>query len=167
MALEKLGPYRLERVLGQGGMGVVYAGVDERTGTRAAVKVLLGNLDDRPNLRLRFEAEIESLKRLRHANIVQLYAYGEEEGRLFYSMELVDGRSLQDELKSGRIFSVPETLRLGFQIAIGLKLAHDSGIIHRDIKPANLLLTRDGLVKLTDFGIAQLVGGSQVTADGG
>jgi serine/threonine protein kinase len=167
MALQKLGPYRLERVLGQGGMGIVYAGVDERTGTRAAVKVLLGNLDDRPNLRLRFEAEIESLKRLRHANIVQLYAYGEEEGRLFYAMEMVDGRSLQDELKSGRIFSVPETLRIGLQIAIGLKLAHDSGIIHRDIKPANLLITRQGLVKLTDFGIAKLFGGSQVTADGG
>ncbi|MFM7074391.1 MAG: protein kinase domain-containing protein [Planctomycetota bacterium] len=167
MALQKLGPYRLERVLGQGGMGIVYAGVDERTGTRAAVKVLLGNLDDRPNLRLRFEAEIESLKRLRHANIVQLYAYGEEEGRLFYAMEMVDGRSLQDELKSGRIFSVPETLRIGLQIAIGLKLAHDSGIIHRDIKPANLLITREGLVKLTDFGIAKLFGASQVTADGG
>ncbi len=167
MAAEKLGPYRLERVLGKGGMGIVYAGVDERTGTRAAVKVLLGNLDDRPNLRVRFEAEIESLKRLRHANIVQLYAYGEEDGQLFYSMELVDGRSLQDELKAGRIFSVPETLRIGLQIAIGLKLAHDSGIIHRDIKPANLLITREGVVKLTDFGIAKLFGGSQVTADGG
>jgi serine/threonine protein kinase len=167
MALEQLGPYRLERVLGQGGMGTVYAGVDQRNGQKAAIKVLSTLLGDRPSLRARFEAEIESLKRLRHPHIVQLMGYGEQEGHLFYAMELVDGRSLQDELKEGRPFAVSEVVRFGIEVAAALKLAHDTGIIHRDIKPANLMLTRDGHVKLTDFGIAKLFGNSQLTADGG
>ncbi|MFO0904540.1 MAG: protein kinase [Pirellulales bacterium] len=167
MALEKLGPYRIERVLGQGGMGTVYAAIDERNGQQAAIKVLSTLLGDRPNLRARFESEIDTLKRLRHAHIVQLLGYGEQDGHLFYAMELVDGRSLQDELKEGRTFQIAEVIRFGIEIAAALKLAHDSGIIHRDIKPANLMLTRDGQVKLTDFGIAKLFGASQLTADGG
>ncbi|MFO0869823.1 MAG: serine/threonine-protein kinase [Pirellulales bacterium] len=167
MALEQLGPYRLERVLGQGGMGTVYAGTDQRNGQQAAVKVLSTVLGDRPALRARFESEIETLKQLRHPHIVQMLGYGEQEGHLFYAMELVDGRSLQDELKEGRPFSILEVIRFGVEIAAALKLAHDSGIIHRDIKPANLMLTRDGHVKLTDFGIAKQFGASQLTADGG
>src|SRR5687768_14898080 len=102
MPLTQLGPYKIERMLGRGGMGAVYAGVNEETGDRAAVKVLSPVLADDPGFRERFKAEIETLKKLRHPNIVQLYGYGEHDGHLFYSMELVEGHNLQDELQSGR-----------------------------------------------------------------
>lgn len=167
MALTKLGPYRLEKVLGIGGMGKVYAGVNEQTGERAAVKLLAPHLADDPNFRERFKSEIETLKKLRHPNIVQLHGFGEEEGYLFYVMELVEGRSLQDELASGMRFGWREAARIGIQITRALKHAHDRGIIHRDLKPANLLIDKVDVVKLTDFGIAKLFGSSSVTVEGG
>lgn len=167
MSIQKLGPYRIERLLGQGGMGSVYAATNEKTGQPAAVKVLSTMLAAKSGFRARFESEIETLRRVKHANIVQLLGYGEQDGHLFYAMELIDGRSLQDELKAGRQFTVAEVIHYGVEIASALKLAHDSGVIHRDIKPANLMLTRDNHVKLTDFGIAKLFGGTHLTADGG
>ena len=167
MPLEKLGPYRLDRVLGRGGMGSVYAGVNEETGERAAIKVLAAHLVDDANFVERFKIEVETLKKLLHPNIVQLFAYGEEDGNLFYVMELVEGRSLQDELQAGRRFTWREVARIGIDIAKALKHSHDRGIIHRDLKPANLLIDAQEHVKLTDFGIAKLYGGHQITADGG
>jgi serine/threonine-protein kinase len=117
--------------------------------------------------RERFEAEIESLKTLRHDGIVRLYGYGEQDGVLFYSMELVEGTSLEEELKAGRRFSWREVSNIAIQIALALKHAHDHGIIHRDIKPANILLSADDRVKLADFGIARLFGATQLTTAGG
>src|SRR4029079_3925872 len=104
---------------------------------------------------------------LLHPNIVQLHGFGEEEGHLYYVMELVEGRSLQDELVAGRRFSWREVTRMGVAIAEALKHAHDRGIIHRDLKPANLLIDPQDHIKLTDFGIAKLYGGSSVRAEGG
>ncbi len=167
MALEKLGPYRLEKLLGRGGMGAVYVARHESTGDRAAVKLLSGHLADDPTFRERFHQEIETLKRLLHPNIVQLHGYGEEDGQLYYVMELVEGRSLQDELLAGRRFEWREVTRLGIAIAHALKHAHDRGIIHRDLKPANLLIDAQEHIKLADFGIAKLYGGANVTAEGG
>lgn len=167
MPLQKLGPYRLDRVLGRGGMGSVYAGLNEQTGERAAIKVLAAHLSDDTSFVERFKVEVETLKKLLHPNIVQLFAYGEEDGNLFYVMELVEGRSLQDELQAGRRFSWREVARIGIDIAKALKHAHDRGIIHRDLKPANLMIDSQDHVKLTDFGIAKLYGGTQITADGG
>lgn len=167
MPLERLGPYKLEKLLGRGGMGAVYVGLNEQTGERVAVKVLSGHLADDSSFRERFKQEIETLKRLLHPNIVQLYGFGEEDGHLFYSMELVEGRSLQDEISAGRRFSWREVVRIGVGVAQALKHAHDRGIIHRDLKPANLMLDTQDHVKLTDFGIAKLYGGTNVTAEGG
>ncbi|MBC7855126.1 MAG: serine/threonine protein kinase [Pirellulaceae bacterium] len=167
MPLQKLGPYRLDRVLGRGGMGSVYVGVNGETGERAAIKVLAPHLVDDANFVERFKIEVETLKKLLHPNIVQLFAYGEEDGNLFYVMELVEGRSLQDELQAGRRFTWREVARIGIDIAKALKHAHDRGIIHRDLKPANLLMDDQEHVKLADFGIAKLYGGTQITADGG
>jgi eukaryotic-like serine/threonine-protein kinase len=167
MPLEKLGPYKLERILGRGGMGAVYVGLHEETGERAAVKVLSGHLADDEAFRERFKIEVETLKRLSHPNIVQLSGYGEDDGHLFYVMELVKGKSLHDELAAGRRFTWREVTRIGIAIAQALKHAHDRGIIHRDLKPANLLIDEQEHVKLTDFGIAKLYGGTSVTADGG
>lgn len=167
MPLEQLGPYKIEKMLGRGGMGAVYAGVEEGTGQRAAIKVLSPVLADDPGFRERFKAEIETLKALRHPNIVQLFGYGEHDGHLFYAMELVEGRNLQDEMQSGRKFDWREVCRIGIEICQGLKHAHDVGVIHRDLKPANLLIAKDGTIKLTDFGIAKLYGVNHLTSDGG
>ena len=160
---EQLGPFRIERVLGRGGMGAVYEGVHVETAEVAAVKVLLSTLEDDDELRSRFEAEIDTLKRLRHPNIVRLYGFGEEQGMLYYVMELVDGPSLQQELKKHRLFDWSEVAKVGLEMCSALKHAHDRGITHRDIKPANILLEQQGTSKLSDYGIAQLFGGSHLT----
>ena len=164
--LEKLGPYRIERLLGRGGMGTVYAGVHEVTGERAAIKALSQVLADDGNFRGRFLAEIETLKQLKHPNIVQLLGDGEHDGHLFYVMELVEGQTLQEELHAGHRFDWREATRIAIEVCQALKHAHDHGIIHRDLKPANLLRGADGVIKLSDFGIAKLFGATHLTADG-
>src|ERR1044072_5590020 len=101
MHLTRLGPYEINKPLGKGGMGSVYAATDVNTGQRVEIKALTSQLAMAEGLRERFEAEIESLKALKHDGIVRLYGYGEQDGVLFYSMELVEGISLEDELKAG------------------------------------------------------------------
>jgi serine/threonine-protein kinase len=163
---DQLGPYRIEKQIGRGGMGSVYAGVNEETGERAAIKVLSPAFADDPGFRSRFLTEIETLKQLRHKNIVRLRGDGEQDGQLFYVMELVEGRSLQEELQAGHKYDWKETAEIAIQICQALKHAHDNGVIHRDLKPANLLRSPEDLIKLTDFGIAKLFGGMQLTAAG-
>ena len=165
--LQRLGPYLVQQPLGSGGMGTVFLGIDETTGERAAVKVLSPALGADANFRERFGTEIETLKKLTHPNIVQLLGFGEQDGQLFYAMEMVDGLSLQQELQAGRRFEWREVARIGVQICQALKHAHDRGVIHRDLKPANLLHTPDDQIKLADFGIAKLYGMSQLTVAGG
>ena len=113
MPLERLGPYKLARMLGRGGMGAVYAASIETTGEKAAIKLLSAHLADDNAFRQRFTQEVETLKRLLHPHIVQLYGYGEEDGHLYYAMELVEGRTLQDEITTGRRFSWREVVRIG------------------------------------------------------
>jgi serine/threonine-protein kinase len=167
MQITQLGPYRIDKPLGKGGMGSVYAATDAQTGQRVAIKALTPHLATAEGFRERFEAEIESLKTLRHDGIVRLYGYGEQDGVLFYSMELVDGVSLEDELKAGRRFNWREVTNIAIQLALSLKHAHDHGIVHRDIKPANILLYGEDKVKLADFGIARLFGATSLTTAGG
>jgi len=171
MKLEQLGPYRIGKQIGKGGMGAVYEAVCDDTGpdagTRVAMKVLAPQLAMADGFRERFEAEIESLKKLKHAGIVRLYGYGEQDGLLFYSMELVEGPSLEEELHRGRRFEWRETLQIGIQICRALKHAHDHGVVHRDIKPANVMLAAGNHVKIADFGIARLFGSTQLTTAGG
>jgi serine/threonine-protein kinase len=152
--------------LGRGGMGTVYAGVHCTTGQRAAIKLLAEAFAEDERFRERFMAEVETLKKLRHENIVTLLGYGEEEGRLFFVMELVDGPTLEAELRAGRRFTWREAAGIGVQVCAALKHAHDSGVIHRDLKPGNLMLDRDGKVKLADFGIAKLFGTTGLTLAG-
>jgi serine/threonine-protein kinase len=167
MQIEQLGPYRIGRKIGKGGMGSVYEAEDEKTGQRVAVKALTPQLAMAEGFRERFQAEIESLKKLQHEGIVRLLGFGEDDGILFYSMELVEGPSLEQEISAGRRFDWNETLSIAVQVCRALKHAHDHGIVHRDIKPANLLLTPDGRVKIADFGIARLFGATQLTTAGG
>jgi serine/threonine-protein kinase len=190
MQLKHLGPYNIDKPLGKGGMGSVYAATDTQTGQRVAIKALTPHLAMAEGFRERFEAEIESLKTLRHEGIVRLYGYGEQDGVLFYSMELVEGISLEDELRAGRRFNWRDVTSIAIQLSLALKHAHDHGIVHRDIKPANILLynnvgqaapdavahqgtcqaqpdLREERVKLADFGIARLFGTTQLTTAGG
>lgn len=168
LQLTQLGPYRIGKTIGKGGMGSVYEAFDSQTGQRVAIKALSPHLAQVEGFRERFEAEIESLKTLRHEGIVRLYGYGEQDGILFYSMEIIDGLSLEDELKAGRRFVWREVTDIAIQLCMALKHAHDHGIIHRDIKPANILFADDRHVKLADFGIARLFGNtSSLTAAGG
>ena len=128
-----------------------------------AVKLLSPALATDATFRERFSSEIESLKKLRHPNIVQLYGYGEQDGQLYYSMELIEGSNLQEELRRGRRFTWRDVTQIAIDVCAALKHAHDHGVIHRDLKPANLLYTQDDRVKLLDFGIAKLFGNTGVT----
>jgi serine/threonine-protein kinase len=167
MKLEQLGPYKIVKKLGRGGMGTVYEAVNVQTNDPAAVKLLNPHLADEEGFRERFGTEIETLKKLKHPNIVRLFGHGIQDGHPYYAMELVRGTNLEDELQAGRRFDWRETTRAGIKLSKALKHAHDHGVIHRDLKPANLLLTPEGDIKLTDFGIARLFGNMRLTADGG
>lgn len=166
----QLGPYKIRSRLGRGGMGAVYEAEESGTGRLVAVKTLAAHLGDDTGLRRRFTAEIETLKALRHPGIVQLLAFGEEDGVPYFAMELVPGKSLEQELRSGRLFNWRETVALALEVVRALKSAHDHGVVHRDLKPANLLLVdtpTDGItVKLADFGIARLFGDASQTLAG-
>lgn len=170
MALEKIGPYQFQGILGRGGMGTVYRGVHEDTGEVHAVKVLAPTYAHDAHFRGRFESEIKALIKLDHPNIVRLISYGQEDAMLFFSMELVEGNSLFQMQNKGHRFDWRETLEIAKDVSKGLRHAHHRGIIHRDLKPGNLLMTvsRDddsGYVKLTDFGIAKRFGSSQNTGE--
>jgi serine/threonine protein kinase len=166
MQIERLGPYQIVCKLGRGGMGTVYEVVNQETGEPAAVKLLSAALAEEEGFRGRFETEIETLRKLNHPNIVKLFGFGEENARLFYAMELVDGNSLEEELGRGRRFDWREVVRIVIEICRALRHAHDRGVIHRDIKPGNLLLASNGQIKLSDFGIARLFGNTRLTSAG-
>lgn len=166
MNFEYLGPYRVEKIIGQGGMGTVYRGTHSKTNELVALKVLATSLADQERFRRRFAAEVETLKRLKHPNIVQLIGYGEEQGHLFYSMEYVAGSSLSDTIRAAKRLPWNRAIEIAIETVSALRHAHDLGIIHRDLKPANVMLNQAGQVKLTDFGIAKLFGSTDITAAG-
>lgn len=163
----QLGPYQIGEQLGRGGMGCVYRATHHETGEQVAIKALAAHLAGSEGFRDRFQSEIESLRKLKHRGIVGLLGHGEQDGTLFYAMELVDGPSLEQELRNGRRFTWRETAQIAIQVSRALKHAHDHGVVHRDIKPANLLLTPEGDVKIADFGIARLFGSTGTTIAGG
>ena len=163
---EFLGPYRLGEPLGRGGMGSVYRGTHATSGDEVAVKLISQNVADEPRFRRRFADEVETLKRLRHNGIVRLIGYGEEDGQLFYSMELVEGESLQQQIRREKKIAWNRAIDIAIEVCGALKHAHDIGVIHRDLKPANLVITTNGSVKLVDFGIAKIFGNSEQTLAG-
>lgn len=162
---EYLGPYKIGKIIGRGGMGSVYEATHAQSGEEVAVKLIAQHVADDMRFRRRFDAEIETLRRLRHPGIVRLIGYGEEEGRLFYAMELVHGETLQQRIRELKRLGWLPAVDVAIQVTAALKHAHDIGVVHRDLKPANLLLTEDNQVKLVDFGIAKLFGyGDQTLA---
>lgn len=162
----RLGRWVLDQELGRGGMGQVYLAHDAATGERAAVKVLAPDLAPDPGSAQRFQREIDVLGQLEHPNIVRFYEAGSQDGKSFYAMEYVEGKTYDDLLIDQGQLPWADVLDLALQICPALKHAHDRGIVHRDLKPSNLLRQADGLVKLTDFGIAQVFAGTHLTATG-
>ncbi len=162
---EKLGPYLIKEQIGRGGMGNVYSAHHEETEELVAVKVLSSAFASDQSFRDRFQQEIETLQQLQHKGIVQIIGFGQEDGTLFYAMELVQGRTLFEVLKENGPLSWREVTRITIEICYALKHAHDRGVIHRDLKPSNLFMSDEDEVKLVDFGIAKLFGASQLTAD--
>jgi eukaryotic-like serine/threonine-protein kinase len=152
----KLGPYEILSPIGAGGMGEVHRGRDTRLGREVALKVLPEALaQDRERLS-RFEQEARAASALNHPNIVTIHEIGREGETAYIAMELVDGRTLRELAASGPL-PVKRILGIGSQIAEGLAKAHGAGIVHRDLKPENVMVSKDGFVKILDFGLAKLV----------
>jgi predicted Ser/Thr protein kinase len=163
----RIGPYLVERELGSGGMGTVFLAKHAETGRVAAVKVLPASLSREPGFVARFTREIDALKSVASPQIVELYESGVDGETYFYAMEYVEGETLTARLERDTRLSWREVIDIGVQVCRALKSAHNAGVIHRDLKPSNLLLTPDGQVKLTDFGVAQIFAGGKLTATGG
>ena len=151
----RLGPYEIVSPLGAGGMGEVYRARDSRLKREVAIKVLPQAFSlDADRLR-RFEQEALATAALNHPNILAVFDIGTHEGSPYVVSELLEGETLRDRLRGGSI-AVRKTLDYALQIAHGLAAAHEKGIVHRDLKPENLFLTKDGRVKILDFGLAKL-----------
>ena len=149
-----LGAYEILGPLGAGGMGEVYRAHDKRLKRDIAIKVLPEKVASSPELRARFEREATTLAALNHPNIVIVHTIEEVEGTRFITMELVDGQSLNESITSDGL-PAARVVELGIAMADALAAAHEKGVVHRDLKPANVMLTRDGRVKVVDFGIAR------------
>ncbi len=151
----RIGPYEVLSPLGAGGMGEVYRARDHRLGRDVAIKVLPGALADVPQRVARFEREARSASALNHPNIVTIYEIGSGGSVPYIAMELVPGESLRSSLLDGPM-PVRRLLDIAIQLAEGLAKAHASGIVHRDLKPENVMVTKEGHVKILDFGLAKL-----------
>jgi serine/threonine-protein kinase len=160
-----LGPYKILAPLGAGGMGEVYLAHDPRLDRNVALKCLASHFGVDEESRARFAREIRIIARLDHPNIVTLHEAGEFEGRPYLVMQFVDGPSLA-KFSRGRRLTIETVLDLGVQLCSGLQAAHDQGVIHRDVKPSNILLDSQLRARLVDFGLARLVGGTNVTTTG-
>ncbi|HKI19524.1 MAG TPA: serine/threonine-protein kinase [Isosphaeraceae bacterium] len=156
-AIGPIGPYRIERRIGRGGMGVVFQAFDSALVRPVAIKFLTPRLAASPLARARFSREGQAAAAIKHPNVVTIHVIGEHEGLPYLVMEYVKGITLADRLEREGILERKSILRIGLQVARGLAAAHEQGLVHRDIKPANILL--DGgidQVKITDFGLASI-----------
>jgi eukaryotic-like serine/threonine-protein kinase len=152
---ELIGHYRIESLIGIGGMGEVYLVRDERLGRKAALKLLPDSLTTDETQLSRFKNEARSASALNHPNILTVYEIGTEENRQFIATEFIEGITLRASLEGGRM-NPHAALDIAVQVASALAAAHETGVVHRDIKPENIMLRPDGYVKVLDFGIAKL-----------
>ena len=155
------GRYRLDRIIGQGGMGLVYAGTHSYTGQKVAIKVLLPRLVESPSILKRFFQEAKAAASLDHPNVVNVFDSGEDDsGDAYIAMELLEGESLAARLDRG-LLDAGEALDMVLPIMDALRVAHEQGIVHRDVKPENVFLQEvEGgapVPKLLDFGVAKLL----------
>ena len=163
--LKSLGHYRIEKQIGHGGMGYVFKAVDVRKAETVAIKVMSPDFLMNESMVERFKREASLLVKLQHPNIVKLIDVSMEGEFRYYVMELVSGRSIAEEIKKGPL-PMNEIAGIAWQASDALGTAHEAGIIHRDIKPANIMRDKAGTIKLTDFGIARVIGLSGGTTAG-
>jgi serine/threonine protein kinase len=156
------GRYRLHELLGRGGMSEVWRAEDLELGRDVAIKLLAADAD-----RARFDREARAVASLAHPNVMQLYDYGESEGRPYMVLEYVPGGTLEDRLRDGGHLPDDETYEIAVGIASGLAHAHARGVVHRDLKPANVLFDEEGRPKIADFGIARLAAGEGTLTEAG
>lgn len=156
---KKLGKYQITRELGRGAMGVVYEAFDPQIERTVAIKTILKSSVDKSETEeafSRFRREARAAGRLSHPKIVAIYEYGEDDDMAFIVMELIRGKELKDYFDREDSFSLHDGVRIVLQILDALDYSHSHGVVHRDIKPANILITRDGKIKIADFGIAKI-----------
>ncbi|MEY4789093.1 MAG: hypothetical protein RLZ61_1311 [Planctomycetota bacterium] len=165
LAGQEFGPFLIEKELGSGAMGAVYLARYIKNNHRVAIKIMSSAINSNASSSLvaRFEREADILKNLNNPNIVRLFGIGKFKGLRYYAMEVIDGDTLEAVLLRKGAFSWDETIDLGKQICNALQHAHDNGVIHRDIKLSNLMVTKQGILKLTDFGIAKDLDGTLLT----
>jgi eukaryotic-like serine/threonine-protein kinase len=159
----RLGPFDVVDLLGAGGMGAVYRAHDPRLRRDVAIKVLPAGFLGDPNRLRRFEQEALAVARLAHPNIVAIHDIGTHEGSPYIVTELLEGGTLREKMRF-RTLPVRKAVEYAMQIGHGLAAAHERGIVHRDIKPENVFVTREGRVKILDFGIARLTDVDEATA---
>jgi len=160
-----VGHYRIIEKIGAGGMGEVFLAEDTRLDRKVALKFLPPHLSQDDAARARFTREAKAAAKLDHPNIVQVFEVGEFQGRPFFAMAHIEGKSLKDVIKEGRL-SIDETIDLTRQICEGLHTAHESGVVHRDIKPGNIIIDRDNKARILDFGLATVAGEDKLTRTG-
>src|SRR5438552_2023896 len=156
------GRYRLDTLLGRGGMSEVWCATDLELGRRVALKLLAPNQDI-----ARFDREARAVAALAHPNVTQLYDYGSADDRPYMVLEYLPGGSLEDLLRANGPLPDADSHRIAGEIAAGLAHAHARGVVHRDLKPSNVLFDEEGRAKLADFGIARLVAGEGTLTEAG
>lgn len=155
--------YQIIRSIGEGGMANVYLAHDMILDRDVAVKILRGDLADDEKFVRRFQREAIAASSLSHPNIVEMYDVGEDNGKYYIVMEYVEGKTLKSLIKKRGALTLPEVIDIMQQLTSAISCAHDSNIIHRDIKPQNVLIKEDGIVKITDFGIAMALNSNELT----
>jgi len=167
---EKIGNFRIVETIGKGAMGVVYRAIDEQDGSQVALKVFYPDTqlspDQQTDLLRRFEKEAEILKAIKHENVVGYREFGRIDGKEYLAMEFLEGQNLKELIEMGVTFTVEEVVDIAMQALSGLCACHEQGIIHRDIKPANIIKLPNGVVKLTDFGIARILTEATISRTG-
>ena len=158
---KKIDTYRIDRLIGAGGMGEVYLAFDEKLQRKVALKILPAEFTSNDERVKRFETEARVISSLNHPNIVTIYDAGEEHDLGYIAMELIEGTSLKHWSRKPNLMPVSEVLLTVATVADALDYAHQQGVVHRDIKPANVMLTKDRIVKVMDFGIAKMASSSQ------
>jgi len=156
------GKYKLQAELGRGGMGVLYKAKDARLKRTVALKFLPAELTQDKEAKKRFIQEAQAAAALEHPNICTVYEIDEEGGQTFIAMSFIKGQTLKDKIESGPL-EIDDAINIAMQVAEGLKEAHEKGIVHRDIKPANIMIAEKGKAKITDFGLAKLSWGVDLT----
>ena len=159
--------YQVTHLIARGGMAMVYRAQDTLLNRAVALKILYPELSEDPLFVERFRREAQAAANLSHPNIVPVFDWGEDRGTYFIVMELIEGTSLADMLRGSATISASRSAQIVSQVAAALGYAHRSGVVHRDVKPGNILITRDGQVKVTDFGIAQAVSSEDHLAEAG